>query len=88
MTSRDPFVDRKLTRYDFDEAYVQSCLETIAYDNQVIADREERERRWKAKQRQFAGDLGGVDAATDDDGLPHLNPVMRQWLADSERGDG
>lgn len=88
MTTRDPFNDRRLTRYDFDEAYVESQLETIAYDNQQLIDTEERIRKWEAKQRQFLGDLGQVDAATDDDGFPNLNPVMRQWLTDSERGDG
>ena len=86
MTTRDPFNDRKLTRYDFDEAYVQSCLEQIAYESQLIIDAEERER--KARRLRLKGDLGGVDAATDDDGLPNLNPVMKGWLDASEGGDG
>ena len=77
--TRDPFYeDRKLTRYDFDEAYVQSCLEQIAYESQQIADAEERERR--ARRSRLNGDLGGVDAATDDDGLPNLAPHMAGWL--------
>ena len=86
MTTRDPFNDdRKLTRYDFDSAYVESCLEQIAYESQLIADAEEHER--KARRLHLPGDLGQVDAATDDDGLPNLNPVMRDWIEDSERGE-
>ena len=84
MTSHDPFNDRKLTRYDFDEAYVQSCLEQIAYETQQIADAEERERKNRRKLFPQYSDLGGVDAATDDDGMPNLNPVMRRWLDETE----
>ena len=78
MTTRDPFNDRKLTRYDFDEAYVQSCLDQIAYESQQIVDAEER--RARAMRLHLLGDLGGVDAANDDDGLPNLNPTMKGWL--------
>jgi hypothetical protein len=74
---RDPWIDRKRTRYDFDEAYVQSCLETIAYDSQMLADAEERARK---AQRRLAGDAGGYDAARDDNGLPALNATMKGWL--------
>ena len=84
MTSHDPFNDRRLTRYDFDEAYIQSCLETIAYDNQQIADADERER--KAKRLRLKGDLAGVDAATDDTGFANLNPTVKSWLDQQEYG--
>ena len=68
-----------------DEAWIESQLEQIAYETQMIVDAEERERR--AKRLHLPGDLGQVDAATDDDGLPNLNPVMRDWIEDSERGE-
>ena len=79
MTTHDPFNDRKLTRYDFDEAYVESCLDQIAYESQQIVDAEERMRKLRQKWGRN-GDLGGVDAATDDEGLPNLNPTMKGWL--------
>ena len=78
MTTRDPFNDRKMTRYDFDEAYVQSCLETIAYDTQQLRDAQDLAS--KARWLRLKGDFGGVDAITDDDGLPNLAPHMAGWL--------
>jgi hypothetical protein len=80
MTSRDPFYSDR-SRYDFDEAYVQSCLETIAYDSQMLIDAEERARK---AQRRLPGDAE-IDGEVE---TPHLTPHMKGWLDEQEYGRG
>ena len=71
---KDPFIDRKYL--DHDEAYVQSALETIAWETQELTRREAETLAFL--KRRLPGDW-----EIDGEEFPHLAPHIEGWLGEA-----